>query len=51
MQEMCQHQVSSARWGTEIIALLACWCIQGMSLFTHYITLAKHVKLFLCYEL
>lgn len=51
MQETCQHQVSSARLGTKIIAVLACLCIQGMSMSIHYITLAKYVELFLCYEL
>lgn len=51
MQETSQPQVSSARQGTKIIAVLPCWFIEGMSLFIHYISLANYVDLFLCYEL
>lgn len=37
MQKTSQHQVSSARQGTEIIAVLPCWFIEGMSF---YITIS-----------
>lgn len=53
MKEVCQHRVNIARQGTKVIAALlfsAC-LIQGMSLFTHFITLSKYTELFLCYEL
>lgn len=47
---------ASIRWVVpdgelKIIAVLAYWCIKGMNLFTHYITLANYVELFLYYEL